>query len=64
EFLEEVISNIDLPKDLLSLALVSKLFKSIIVPNHIQLRRISCHASQDGLWKILAVKPNLAANIR
>ncbi|KIJ33153.1 hypothetical protein M422DRAFT_99407, partial [Sphaerobolus stellatus SS14] len=64
EILEDIVSHIDIHKDLLNLALVSKLFKDIIIPNHIQLRRIRTHVYQDDLWKILIDKPILAANIR
>ncbi|KIJ42340.1 hypothetical protein M422DRAFT_105347, partial [Sphaerobolus stellatus SS14] len=64
EILEEIISNIERPKDLLNLALASKLFKDIIIPNHIQLRVIRCNVYQDDFWKILIEKPILAANIR
>ncbi|KIJ42335.1 hypothetical protein M422DRAFT_254406 [Sphaerobolus stellatus SS14] len=62
--LEDIVSHIDIHKDLLNLALVSKLFKDIIILNHIQLRRIRTHVYQDDLWKILIDKPILAANIR
>ncbi|KIJ42341.1 hypothetical protein M422DRAFT_31314 [Sphaerobolus stellatus SS14] len=64
EILEDVVSEINLPQDLLNLALASKLFKDIVIPNHIQLRRIRCHIYQDDLWEILTEKPILAANIR
>ena len=64
ELLESIVSEIDLPKDLLHLALVSKPLKTIIIPNHIQLRRIRCHAYQNDFFKILIDKPILAVNIR
>lgn len=64
ELLENIIGNIDLPIELLNLALTSRSFHSLIVPNHIQFRDIRCSINQRNLWKLLIEKPLLASNIR
>lgn len=64
EVLENIVSCIEHPKDLLDFALAAKLFHRIIVPYHLELRYICCDPRRDDIWKKLIEKPILAANIR
>jgi len=64
ELLEQIISAIEKPNDLLSCGLTSKHLHDIIIPFHIQFRIIRTPLSQIGLWKLLSSQPRLAANVR
>ena len=59
ELFERIISEIDLTSDLLHFALVSKSLKNIIIPYHIQLRRIRCHVFHSDVRKIVAAQLGL-----
>ncbi|KIM35416.1 hypothetical protein M413DRAFT_349826 [Hebeloma cylindrosporum] len=62
---DDIISSVDASSDLLRLALASKEWTSMVIPNHIEYRelkvRVDCHV---GIWKHLAARANLAKNIR
>lgn len=68
ELLDNVVSEIELPSDLLHLALVSSRFSNLIIPRHLQYRWIRCpslHSTNDlDLWKTLAYNRSLAGNVR
>lgn len=64
ELLERIISFIDLPKELLPLALTCQLFCNLIIPNHLDYRVIKTHAGSLSLWQSLAANPLLSANVR
>jgi hypothetical protein len=61
ELLDHICSYIDSPEDLLTLSLISKHFCSLIIPNHIEFRRIHCDIRRVSVWKKLADNPPLAA---
>lgn len=50
ELWEEIVYSVDSSRDLLSLALVSKFFDSIIIPHHIQYRNICCDLRRTYVW--------------
>ncbi|KAJ7456158.1 hypothetical protein FB451DRAFT_1564745 [Mycena latifolia] len=63
ELLDAIASLIPLPKDLLSLALVSKIFHAIIIPQHLEFRVVRCDAGWPSLWNALTEHPALAGRI-
>lgn len=64
ELLERTVGFIDLPKELLPLALTCKLVCNLIIPNHLEYRVIETHSSNLSLWQSLAANPLLSANVR
>lgn len=50
--------------DLLSLALTCSTWKSIIIPRHLEYREILLSVDHLSIWKHLAKRPSLAANVR
>jgi hypothetical protein len=65
ETLERIAAWIDSPTDLLSLTMVTRTFKNIIIPNHLHYRHI--RYTTDGcpeLWKSLSSNKSLAQNVR
>lgn len=64
ELLEEILSHVDRPKDLLSLALASRSLYTTIIPHHLDFRDIRCDPQRKGLWASLAQQPHLARSIR
>ncbi|KAH9039137.1 hypothetical protein EDB85DRAFT_2141383 [Lactarius pseudohatsudake] len=50
--------------DLLSLALTCSTWKSIIIPRHLEYREILLSVDHLSIWKHLAERPSLAANVR
>lgn len=65
EILESVVSEVDLPVDLLQLALACSGFASIIIPRHLYYRVIQ-HSVESGscIWEALAKDKDLARNVR
>ena len=63
DVLEHVIETLD-RQDLLSLALSCSTWRDIIIPRHLQYREISLSVDHHGIWKHLAERPSLAANVR
>lgn len=64
ELLEIILSHIDGPHDLISVALSSKLLSKLVIPNHLHLRHISCDIFQEFMWKMFVERPGLAINVR
>ncbi|KIJ52046.1 hypothetical protein M422DRAFT_157122, partial [Sphaerobolus stellatus SS14] len=64
EIQDAILTMLDSPKDLLSFALTSKHFYTLIVPFHIQFRVIVCDLWCNSLWKRLAERPLLCSRIR
>ncbi|KIJ55862.1 hypothetical protein M422DRAFT_103649, partial [Sphaerobolus stellatus SS14] len=61
--LEEIIRQIDRPKDLLSFALACRTCCSLIIPYHLQFRTIRCDFYRPTLWKALAIRPILSSRV-
>lgn len=64
DVLEHVIETLDRRQDLLSLALSCSAWKDIIIPRHLEYREISLSVDHHWIWKHLAERPSLAANVR
>jgi F-box domain len=63
DVLEDVIETLN-RRDLLSLALTCSAWKDIIIPRHLEYREISLSVDHHLIWKHLAERPSLAANVR
>ena len=63
DVLEHVVESLD-RRDLLSLALTCLAWKDIIIPRHLEYREISLSVDHYSIWKHLAERPSLAANVR
>jgi hypothetical protein len=63
DVLEHIIQSLD-RQDLLALALSCSTWKDIIIPRHIEYREISLSVDHHSIWKHLAERPSLAANVR
>jgi len=61
---DDIISFVDSTSDLLCLALVSKEWTSIVIPNHIEYRELKVHVNHPKIWHHLATRVDLAKNIR
>ena len=57
EIIEYIISFLDRPRDLLSLAPTSKRTLRIIIPIHLQTRLIQCDIRRIGFWRLLGSLP-------
>ncbi|PPR01821.1 hypothetical protein CVT24_001685 [Panaeolus cyanescens] len=64
ELKDKIISFIDSPVDLLQLALCSRLWCSLIIPDHINYRIIHTRLDNPSLWKELSERKALANNVR
>ncbi|KIJ30099.1 hypothetical protein M422DRAFT_105087, partial [Sphaerobolus stellatus SS14] len=64
DILEEIVSQIDHPRDLISFAQISRKLPDLIVPDHIQYRYICDDSNRTKLWNYLALHRNLVARIR
>ncbi|KAJ7431609.1 hypothetical protein FB451DRAFT_1421405 [Mycena latifolia] len=64
ELLDAIVSFIPLPKDLLSLALVSKTLHAIVIPQHLEFRVVRCDARRPLLWNAFTEHPGLSGRIR
>lgn len=63
DILERVVDSLDLP-DLLSLALSCSTWKHIVIPRHLEYREITLSVDHHSIWRHLAERPSLAANVR
>lgn len=61
EIIDYICSFVDSPRDLLSLALVSKRLCQLVIPDHIECRHICCDSLQIGLWEKLVDFPSIAS---
>jgi hypothetical protein len=61
---DKILGLIDSPRHLLSMALVSKDWAALIIPDHIEYRILYTHLSRGYLWDHLAIRADLAKNIR
>ena len=59
-----IISSLEAPSDLLCLALASKEWTSLIIPNHIEYRALKVRIDHPEIWQHLATRADLAKNIR
>ena len=62
--LELIAEALDDRPDLLSLALTCSTWKCIIIPRHLEYREILLSVDHLYIWKHLAERPSLAANVR
>ena len=61
---DDIISFVDATSDLLHLALASKEWASMVIPNHIKYRGLKVHVDHAEMWRHLATRADLAKNIR
>ena len=61
---DDIISSMDAPSDLLCLALASKEWASMVIPNHIEYRELKVRVDRPEIWQHLATRADLAKNIR
>jgi hypothetical protein len=61
---DDIISSIEAPIDLLRLALASKEWTSLVIPNHIEYRELKVRVDHPEIWQYLATRADLAKNIR
>ncbi|KAI0044905.1 Maf1-domain-containing protein [Auriscalpium vulgare] len=64
EVLDEIVSWIPLPEDIVSFALTSKTLASVASPRHIHLRDITCTRAALCVWQLLSSDASLARNVR
>ncbi|KIJ24921.1 hypothetical protein M422DRAFT_98664, partial [Sphaerobolus stellatus SS14] len=64
ELLEKIVGYIDSVINLLSFALTCRELCVLIIPWHIEYRWISCHPGRTDIWKMLSIKPHLAARLQ
>jgi len=64
EIFEEIVNYLDEPAHLLSFALTTRVLKAIIIPRHIQFRRIRSYPRNARLWEYLIQHPLQASYIR
>jgi hypothetical protein len=64
EILEEIVSELDQHKDLVSLALTSRICAASVIPHHTQYRILRVRHSLPEVWAHLARRSDLARNIR
>ncbi len=63
DILDHLVETLENP-DLLSLALSCSTWKNIIIPYHLEYREISLSVDHHSIWRHLAERPSLAANVR
>ena len=59
-----IVSYVDAPSDLLCLALASKEWSSVVIPNHIDYRELEVRIDHSQTWQRLAIRADLAKNVR
>lgn len=64
EILELIVSLINPPHELLALALTARIFKDIIIPSHLQFRKIRCKTNSIAIGKTLQKHPFLCMRLR
>ncbi|KIJ43389.1 hypothetical protein M422DRAFT_67876 [Sphaerobolus stellatus SS14] len=63
ELLDKISEVMDSPKDLLALAMTSKMWCNLIIPNHLETRVVRAEGRRRVVWKFFAENPRLAAHI-
>jgi len=63
DILDHLVETLERP-DLLSLALSCSTWKNIIIPYHLEYREIFLSVDHHSIWRHLAERPSLAANVR
>jgi hypothetical protein len=63
DILDHLVETLERP-DLLSLALSCSTWKNIVIPYHLEYREISLSVDHHSIWRHLAERPSLAANVR
>ncbi|GJJ12815.1 hypothetical protein Clacol_007060 [Clathrus columnatus] len=61
---DEIAFLLESTKDLLSFALTCRVFKELIIPDHLEYRYIRCDLRRQDVWKFLASRPRLARGIK
>ncbi|KAF8515126.1 hypothetical protein BU17DRAFT_68071 [Hysterangium stoloniferum] len=64
ELVEIILCHVEDRRDLLSLALTSKLFRRIIIPSVLDYNHIRCDPRRIDVWQLLASRPHYAARTR
>lgn len=64
EILEEIVSELDQHKDLVTLALTSRFCANAVIPHHTQYRILRLRHTFPEIWAHLARRSDLARNIR
>ncbi|KAF8515120.1 hypothetical protein BU17DRAFT_68068 [Hysterangium stoloniferum] len=64
ELVEIILCHVEDRRDLLSLALTSKLFRRIIIPSILDYNYIRCDPRRIDVWQLLASRPHYAARTR
>jgi F-box domain len=63
DILDHLVETLERP-DLLCLALSCSTWKNIIIPYHLEYREVSLSVDHHSIWRHLAERPSLAANVR
>ena len=62
---DNILDFIEEPRHLISMALTSKGWSSMIIPNHLEYRRLRfCWPGRQDIWALLALRADLANNVR
>ncbi|KAH9479787.1 hypothetical protein JR316_0008382 [Psilocybe cubensis] len=64
EILEEIVSELDLHRDLVSFGLASRICADLVFPQHTQYRILRMRHSSPNIWAHLARRADLARNVR
>ncbi|KAK0440904.1 uncharacterized protein EV420DRAFT_1650277 [Desarmillaria tabescens] len=64
EILDEILSEIDLHRDLISFSLVSRTCTRLVIPRHSEYRIVRIRHKLPSMWAHLAKRADLARNIR
>ncbi|GLB43229.1 hypothetical protein LshimejAT787_1301300 [Lyophyllum shimeji] len=64
EILDEILSLLGSPSDLLAFSLASRACAPLVLPNHIEYRVLRIRTPSNALWAHLAARQDLARNIR
>lgn len=64
EILDEILAEIDLHRDLISIALVSRACTRLVIPRHSEYRIVRIRHKLPTMWAHLAKRADLARNIR
>ncbi|KAF8074555.1 hypothetical protein FPV67DRAFT_1473981, partial [Lyophyllum atratum] len=64
EILDEILSSLAEPHDLLALALASRSCARLVIPQHIEYRTIRIRTPMPAMWAHLARRKDLTRNIR
>ncbi|KIJ49106.1 hypothetical protein M422DRAFT_99480, partial [Sphaerobolus stellatus SS14] len=64
ELFEQIVDEVGKSNDLLSLALTCRAFYQVIIPWHLEYRRITCDVERTSVWKSLCDKPYLASRLQ